>query len=271
PALARWLPRGSRWRRVVETLPAVPPLLRSSERRPARQTGRAIALFRGCVGSVYEADTLAAARILLEAAGHRVTEVDGHCCGALPRHGGFVAAAAREAAAARDALLRTRADVVLACSSGCHGDLRGEVAAGSALDVRDVHAFLAADAGFAGLRFRPLALRAALHLPCTQVNVVGQIASIRAVLARVPQLAVIELPEQPRCCGAAGSYFVEQPSFADRLQAEKLAQVAALAPDLLLTTNIGCRIHLDNGLRARDRALPVRHPLALLVAQLADA
>ncbi|HEU4665219.1 MAG TPA: (Fe-S)-binding protein [Dokdonella sp.] len=271
PPLARWLPHGSRWRRVGEMLPAAPPPLRIAARRPAPPTGRTIALFRGCVGSVYEADTLAAARILLEAAGHRVTEVDGYCCGALPRHGGFVDAASREATAARDALLRTHADVVLGCSSGCHADLRDEVAAGTALDVRDVHAFLAADAGFARLAFRPLALRAALHLPCTQVNVVGEVASIRALLARVPQLVVIELPEQPRCCGAAGSYFLEQPSFADRLQAEKLAQAAALAPDLLLTTNIGCRIHLGNGLRARDSALPLRHPLALLAGQLAGA
>jgi len=37
----------------------------------------------------------------------------------------------------------------------------------------DIHAFLARDERFAGLRFRPLAMRAALHLPCTQVNVVG--------------------------------------------------------------------------------------------------
>ena len=63
-------------------------------------------------------------------------------------------------------------------------------------------------------------------------------------------------------------YFIEHPAIADALQAEKLAQAAAFAPDLLLTTNIGCRIHLGNGLRARGTALSLRHPLALLAAQL---
>jgi glycolate oxidase iron-sulfur subunit len=157
---------------------------------------------------------------------------------------------------------------VLVSASGCHGDLRDQVGAGTALRVADIQAFLAADPAFAELKFKPLPLRAALHLSCTQVNVVGEIAPIRALLARIPLLTVLALPEQPRCCGAAGSYFLEQPGFADRLRGEKLDQAQALAPDLLLTTNIGCRIHLGNGLRDRAAPMPVLHPLALLAQQL---
>ena len=268
PWLARLLPRASRWRRLAATLPRVPVLPRFAA--PVSATGGArIALFRGCVASVYDRDTLASARHLLEASGHRVIEVAGtQCCGALPRHGGDLERAATEATASRRALEETDADLVLSCASGCHGDLRDQVAAGSALRVLDIHAFLADDPGFAALRFRPLAKRAALHLPCTQANVVGATTPIRVLLGRVPQLDLLALPEQPRCCGAAGSYFIEQPGFADRLQSEKLDQVAALAPDLLLTTNVGCRIHLGNGLDARSDPLPVLHPLALLAQQL---
>ena len=269
PWLARLLPRASPWRRLATTLPRVPVLPRLVAPTHVTGGGVRVALFRGCVASVYDRDTLASARHLLEASGHRVIEMSGtHCCGALARHGGEVERATAEAAASRRGLEETAAEVVLSCASGCYGDLRGQVAAGSALHVRDIHAFLADDAGFAALRFRPLAKRAALHLPCTQVNVVGATTQIRALLERVPQLDLLALPEQPRCCGAAGSYFIEQPGFADRLQAEKLDQVAALAPDVLLTTNIGCRIHLGNGLDARGDALPVLHPLALLAQQL---
>jgi glycolate oxidase iron-sulfur subunit len=91
------------------------------------------------------------------------------------------------------------------------------------------------------------------------------------LLARIPGLTVLALPEQPRCCGAAGSYFIEHPAIADRLRAEKLEQVAAQHPDLLLTTNIGCRIHLGNGLRDGASKIPVLHPLALLSQQLENA
>ncbi len=158
---------------------------------------------------------------------------------------------------------------MLVSASGCYADLRDQVLGEAGpMPVRDVHAFLAADAGFAALRFRPLAARAALHLPCSQVNVVGETAAIRAVLARIPDLAVLPLPEQPRCCGAAGSYFLEFPDIADRLREEKLDQAAALRPDLILTTNIGCRMHLGIGLRERAALTRARHPLVLLAEQL---
>jgi glycolate oxidase iron-sulfur subunit len=270
PLLAQLLPRASRWRRLATTLPAPPPPLRLSQPAPMTASrGERVALFRGCVASVYDRDTLAAARHLLEASGHVVIELPGtHCCGALPRHSGDISRAEHEAAATRSALEAAGADVVVSCASGCHGDLRDQVAAGTALRVLDIHTFLAADPGFAELNFRARAMRAALHLPCTQVNVVGGLAQIRGLLARIPQLTLLELPEQPRCCGAAGSYFIEQPEFADRLQGEKLDQVAALAPDVLLTTNVGCRTHLGNGVRQRAMAIPTLHPLALLAQQL---
>ena len=267
PPLARWLP--ARWRRLAASVPT-PPRPLSLRPVPAPATTRGcVALFRGCVASVQERDTLAAARCLLEAIGYAVVEPHGtHCCGALPRHAGDLAAAQAHAAGTRAALQASGAEIVLGCSSGCHGDLRDQVAPGSNLRVIDIHAFLAADSGFAALRFRPLSARAALHLPCTQLNVVGDSAPISALLARIPALEVLTLPLQPRCCGAAGSHFIEHPTIADRLRDDKLEQAAALAPDLLLTTNIGCRIHLGNGLRQREAALPLLHPLALLAQQL---
>ena len=269
PVLGRLLPRASIWRRLALTQSAAPHVPLRSDSPPTRLSQGRIALFRGCVASVYDRDTFAAARYLLEATGYEVVEAANiHCCGALPRHAGDVAAAQSEASRTRDALHATGADIVLVSASGCFGDLRDQVLTGSALRVVDIHAFLAADTGFAALRFKPLARRAALHLPCTQVNVVGEVAAIRSLLARVPELGVLTLPEQPRCCGAAGSYFIEHPAIADRLRDEKLDQARALEPDLLLTTNIGCRIHLGNGLRERDVRIPTLHPLTLLAQQL---
>lgn len=268
PPLARLLPRGSRVRRIAQTLPAPPARLDVSSQPIAAHRGR-IALFRGCVADLHDRDTLAAARVLLEASGYAVVESrGGDCCGALPRHQGACTVAAGIAASTRAALEAIGAGCVVGSASGCHGDLRDEVLAGSHLRVADVHAFLAADEGFARLRFRPLALRVALHLPCSQVNVVGDVGPLRALLARIPGLDVHELPLHPRCCGAAGSHFLAYPEAADRLRDEKLAQAATLEPAVLLTTNIGCRMHLRTGLRQRDTAIPVLHPLALLARQL---
>jgi glycolate oxidase iron-sulfur subunit len=270
PSLARVLPSASIWRRLAQTQPTLPHTRRWQPVAKVAPRAR-VALFRGCVASVYDRDTFAASRRLLEAVGYDVVETGTHCCGALPRHTGDVATAAAAAASTRAALQATGAEIVLVSATGCYGDLRDQVLAGSALRVADIHAFLAADPGFAALRFTPLAKRAALHLPCTQVNVVGAIAAIRSVLARIPELGILTLPEQPRCCGAAGSYFIEHPGIADRLRGEQLDQAQALAPDLLLTTNIGCRIHLGNGLRERGTLIPVLHPLVLLAQQLENS
>lgn len=271
PRLANLLPRQSAWRRLVQAQPVTPEPLRLQGRpAPATKRGR-VALLRGCVASVYDRDTLQAARHLLEALGHEVVETSGgECCGALPRHAGDTAGAARVAGATRQALETSGAEVVLTCASGCHGDLRDQVRP-RGMRVADALAFLVDDANWPTLRFRALEKRAALHLPCTQVNVVGGIGKIREALARIPGLSTVDLPLQPRCCGAAGSYFIENPGIADALRDEKLAQAGTLEPDLLLTTNIGCRIHLGNGLRDSGSPLDVMHPLALLARQLDNA
>lgn len=268
--LARWLPRSSDLRAVIERMPEVPAATPSSRpARPATSTRGRVTLFRGCVASVYDRDTHAAARRILEALGYEVRVPAGTpCCGALARHAGDVVAATRQNQAACTALAEVGGDTVLVSATGCFGDLRDHASKPDGPAIRDIHAFLARDEHLAQLRFRPLARRAALHLPCTQVNVVGQIESVRALLALIPALTVLPLPEQPRCCGAAGSYFIEHPAIADRLRAEKLGQVATQQADLLLTTNIGCRIHLGNGLRDSAAGIPVLHPLALLAQQL---
>ncbi len=271
PALARWLPRRSRLRRLAEEMPATP------RRRPgplsaapitSDRRGRII-LFPGCVASVFDRDTLDGARILLTALGHEVVMPTGTvCCGALALHAGEREAAARTAQATRVALQGCEAATVLVSASGCLGSLRDQTMAGSGLRIEDVLAFLVADEGWNNLRFKPLHQRAALHLPCTQMNVGSGKQPLLQLLARIPGLELLVLPDQPGCCGAAGSYFIEQADRADRLRAEKLDQVARQSPDLLLTSNIGCRIFLGNGLRQRDSMIPVLHPLALLARQL---
>lgn len=272
PRLARAFPANSRWRQLLRETPRIRPA--SLPVRPhagfaeAAPRGR-IALFRGCVASVYDRDTHAAARVLLTALGFDVVIAEtAHCCGALARHAGAVDAADEHAAQARSALLATGADQVLVSASGCLGEVRDRVVSGTAMNTADVLGFLAADPEFATLRFRALPKRAALHVPCTQMSVGPGAGPARALLARVPGLTVLELPLQPRCCGAAGSYFIEHPAIANNLREQKIAQFDALDVDLLLTSNIGCRIFLDNALARRAARLPVLHPLILLAQQL---
>jgi len=266
PRLAPWLPRS--WQRIAREMPAVP-VRPTREPEVSTASRGSVTLFPGCVASVYDRDTLAGTRRLLVALGYRVHEPSATvCCGALALHGGDSEGAARVAACTRAALPEDAAHPVLVSASGCLGSLRDHTLKGGGYRVEDAAAFIARDPGLAQLHFRPLSARAALHLPCTQASVGDGGVATRRLLACIGGLAVLELPVQPRCCGAAGSHFIAWPERADRLREEKLAQVRAQAPDLVLTSNIGCRIFLGNALRRDAAPLEILHPLALLARQL---
>jgi glycolate oxidase iron-sulfur subunit len=213
-----------------------------------------VALFVGCVAQAYEAPLRAALARLSTAVGVTIRVPDGQsCCGTLHAHAGDVATATSLAMRNRDAF--SGAATVLTLASGCHEavalGLQGHA------DVVDALAFLAARAD--RLVFRPTRERIALHLPCTQRNVVRSDAATRALLARVPALDVIPLDAGYGCCGAAGSQMLADPERAAAYRTPLLEQLAASGATRLLSANLGCRLHFAAAAR-----VPVQHPLEFL-------
>lgn len=149
---------------------------------------------------------------------------------------------------------------MLSLASGCHDtladSLRGQAVVRDAIDV--------IAEGADRLRFAARPERVALHLPCTQRNVVRSDAALRTLLARVPALEVVVLDAGFGCCGAAGTRMLTDPVRAARFRQPLLDQLAASSATRLLSANIGCRLHLANG-----TSLPVQHPLEFLSECLA--
>jgi glycolate oxidase iron-sulfur subunit len=77
-------------------------------------------------------------------------------------------------------------------------------------------------------------------------------------------LAAAPLADNGLCCGGAGSYFLDQPEIADHLGAEKIAAIERAGVRTVLTSNFGCALHLNAGLRARGLDAEVIHPAVLL-------
>lgn len=256
------------WDRALAELPRLPRADAVPAHAFAPPRGR-VGLFLGCIAASVDRDVHAASRVLLRALGHEVVEPSAQgCCGALALHNGDAVQAENLARSLRRAFDGANVDTLLVSASGCFGTLRDHVFADTGIRVREIHEFLDADGHIGELKFRPLSERIALHTPCTQRNVARADGAVARLLARIPRLRIDALPAGPGCCGAAGDYFLHHPDIADVLRVQTLDAALAQEPQTLVTGNVGCRIFLDNGLRQRESAIAVTHPLVLLARQL---
>lgn len=266
-------PSRSRSARLLSLLPDLERPRRPQLPQPARTRGRA-AVFMGCVGEISERGLAADLARLLAACGIEAVLPDGQgCCGAIDQHAGRPEVAAACARNNRLAFAESQADAILPLATGCAATLRDydrlapDRGSAFAAWLRDPLDFLL-EHGEA-LRFRALPLRVAVHEPCTQTNVIRKGAALRALLARIPELELVELDPAGGCCGAAGSYFVTAPAAADRLLEPNLAAARALAPQIIVSANVGCSLHLAAGLHRAGLRVETLHPLRLLARQLA--
>ncbi len=238
----------------------------------ATQATTCVHLFPGCTGHTLDRQTLHDARALLNALGYEtVISRTTACCGALDQHGGRPDAAAALATLNRDALDDDAP--IISIASGCAAHL-GNYDALDATGTRppfsprvsEITAFLARQ-GAPTARFEPCEHPVGVYVPCTQRNALRQSQAIFEVLEWIPGLDIRHLNPRGGCCGAAGSYMLEQPEFADALGDAAIEPIVAAGVRTLVTTNIGCSLQLKARLRARGVDIEVIHPVSLLWRQ----
>ena len=265
-------------------LPPLPAVRALQEYYPALGTAKRgdVALFTGCVASVIDTETLNAAIRLLTACGYgvHVPRTQG-CCGALHMHSGAAQQAHALAMQNLDAFNGLKIDAIISTASGCGAPLteyykmdeKNKELKKFSENVRDISAFLASIPWPENVTFTPLEQRVAVHEPCSLRHVLHQHAHPYTLLRKIPGLDVVALPGNAQCCGAAGTYMITQPVMADALRKDKLVALQSSAAQLLVTSNIGCALHIAAGLRPHIAAEPeqeikVIHPVTLLARQL---
>lgn len=247
-------------------------------RTPARGN---VALFTGCINETLGQAGLTSAIHVLNTLGYGVfvPETQG-CCGALHRHNGDSEHAARLARQNLTAFASLEVEAILHTATGCtvtlteYADLPGlsdelrDTARRFAAKVADINQFLLNVEWPGGVRCTPFARRVAMHTPCSQVHVLRQGDAPKRLLQRIPGLDLVALAGNERCCGGAGSYLLTEPERAAQLRQPKIDQLAGLGADMLVTSNIGCALHLRAGLRARGIDIEVCHPVELIARQI---
>jgi glycolate oxidase iron-sulfur subunit len=223
-------------------------------------------LFVGCMGRNAQPAALAAAESVLHRLGYRVRIPESQvCCGAMHRHNGFPEAA--------DALLGRNADVfaqrpVVGIASACIGELRAH---GQLEGVWEICRFLSDLQWPPDVELRPLDQAVAVHEPCSQQNLLHDPSAASDLLTRIPGLEVLALGDNAFCCGAAGTYLLQQPRLSQTLIQPKIEELATMGVDTLVTTNTGCALHLAAGLQEAGLSIELAHPVELIARQLKPA
>ncbi len=259
-------------RRLRKQLPARP--VRRPPPEEVANPVRIVLLLDGCAQRLSTPEVNDSLVELLAALGIRTLRVpEAGCCGALALHLGAASQARTAMASVLDSLSAhlEEVDAVISTASGCgvtlkdYGRLLADEresaaqAAAFADKVMDVGELLASlDARWR--RALPVE-RIAVHVPCTLQH--GQRrGDLPAKLLEQAGYSLVPVADGHLCCGSAGSYAVLQPELAERLGENKVAALTNGEPELIVTANVGCQVHLGALTK-----VPVRHWIELLAPE----
>jgi glycolate oxidase iron-sulfur subunit len=232
-----------------------------------------VALLQGCAQQVLAPGINAAAIRLLTRHGVEVVLVaEEGCCGSLTHHMG------RDG----DALARARHNIDRWVAEAERGGLDAILVttSGCGTTIKDYGYMLREDRGYAGKAARVAALAqdvteyvaglsiawprqrseivVAYHSACSLQH--GQkITQLPKELLSKSGFVVKDIAESHLCCGSAGTYNILQPEIARRLRERKVANIAAVEPEVIAAGNIGCMVQISGG-----TSVPVVHTIELL-------
>ncbi|RIK47280.1 MAG: 4Fe-4S ferredoxin [Chloroflexi bacterium] len=234
-----------------------------------------VALLAGCIMSTAYAEVHRATARVLSRNGFDVIVPPGQgCCGALAIHSGDLEAGRAAARANIAAFSSPSIDAVVSNAAGCGAAMReydfllrndpdwAERARRIAGKVRDVSEFLA-DQGLVATP-GPLAVTVTYQEPCHLVHAQRISRQPRELLAAIPELQLIEMPESALCCGSAGIYNLLQPEMSSALLERKLANATSTGAAIIVSANPGCMLQMAAGLRSKGVQTEVVHIMTLL-------
>jgi glycolate oxidase iron-sulfur subunit len=242
-----------------------------------------VGLLLGCVQREFLSEVNAATVRTLAAEGCEVAAPPGQpCCGALLVHAGEEAKALDLARRTIDAFEHAGVDLIVTNAAGCgsvakdygyllRDDPRyAERARQFSAKCRDISEVLD-ELGPRATR-HPLALRVAFHDSCHLQHAQRVRTQPRALLAAIPGLTLLEIPESAICCGSAGIYNLVEPKTANELADRKARLIVEESeggpPDAVATGNVGCLLQLRAALERRGLRIPVVHTVQLLDASI---
>ncbi|WP_129630783.1 (Fe-S)-binding protein [Candidatus Oscillochloris fontis] len=239
-----------------------------------KKPGRRVTLFVTCiVDQVYPGIGFATAK-LLQAQGIEVHVPRGlTCCGQMAFNAGFRDEAYAVAARTIE-VLRGQGDVVIP-SGSCTAMIRhlypelfqrspyADPAADLIARTYEISEYLVDVLGVedVGARFQG---SLAYHDSCHGLRYLGLGRQARTLLGHVAQADVRPLPSHDQCCGFGGLFAVKQAAISEAMLKNKLTDIEATDPDLVVMGDASCMTQIGGGLSRQGRRTRARHLVEVL-------
>jgi L-lactate dehydrogenase complex protein LldE len=106
------------------------------------------------------------------------------------------------------------------------------------------------------------------HDSCSGLRELGVKAQPRALLAKVPGLALKEMEEAETCCGFGGTFAVKFGEISTHIAERKCANIAACGAGAVVLGDLGCMLNIEGRLRRRgDAKTKVLHVAEVLAGE----
>ncbi len=231
---------------------------------PTKLTKRGeVSLFLGCATNTFDNQTLKASIYVMNALGLNVhVPAQQTCCGSIARQMG-------DADEATKLVVQNQSTFnseipILSVASGCGAGLNDYMPQHK---VQDISAFLMT-CDWSNVQINALQQTIYVQDPCTLRNVQKSHQRIYELLKKIPQADVQPLPGNGQCCGGAGAYMLSQSEMANTLREDKLTAIKHHEVAILATSNIGCSLHIADGLRALNLDVAILHPIQIIAGQM---
>jgi len=249
------------------------PVARPAPPRPAVRHARRMLILEGCVQPLAAPTTnTAAARVLDKLGISLVAAPEAGCCGAMHQH----------LSAADEALNKMRRNIdawwphiekgieaIVMTASGCGAMVKDY---GHALKDDPVYADKATQISALTRDLSEILRNENLErftnighgrrVACQSSCTLQHAQKLGGVVEKILQqcgYTLTPVADSHLCCGAAGTYSILQPALAQQLLHKKLGALEKGEPEVIVTSNIGCQLHLESA-----SSIPVRHWIELL-------
>jgi len=254
---------------------AIAPLVRqakvSNPTRPTSTNQSQLLLLSGCVQPALTPKTNDITQKVLAKLGYAVSFTpQQQCCGAIDLHNAGHHDAIDKIKTNIDqwlSLLDSDIETIISTASGCgvmvkdyptlfdSDDSYYQKAVIIANNTQDIGEFLAKH-DLSALNIKPQSI--SYHAPCTLQHGQNLAGVVEQLLEKIGYV-VPTVTDSHLCCGSAGTYSIFQPTLAKQLRNNKIKHLSQSQPDVIVTSNVGCQLHL-----AQATSIPVKHWIELL-------